>query len=376
MLIRLKIHSIFFHVFSFVLMACYILGVEKQPYGALTDGRSVELFILKNQQGMEATIITYGAILVSLKVPDRNGKLDDIVLGWDTLDDYVKHRNQGGSIAGRHAGYIANGRYKWDGVEYQLSTNSKGMHVHGGSDGFATKLWKGRVTSDGNVQRVELTYLSPDGEAGYPGNLSTTVTYSLTDQNEFQMDFRATTDKDTVVNLMNHAYMNLAGEGNGKILGHVLQVNADQYGLLDENRLTSGELQSVDGTPFDFRKPAVVGDRLTMINDQLTLARGFDHNFVVRGGGGKLVPAASVSHPQSGRVMEILTTQPAVLFYTGQKLSANSVGKGGKHYPAYSAFALEVQAMPDAPNKPHLPSIILRTGERYQQTTIFRFSVE
>jgi aldose 1-epimerase len=373
MLIRLKIPSIF--VFAFVLMGCYVLAAEKQPYGVLDDGRSVDIYTLKNQQGMEATIINYGAILVSMKVPDRNGKLDDIVLGWDTLDEYVKHRNQGGSIAGRHAGYITDGRYTLDGVVHQLSTNAKGKHVHGGVNGFATKLWKARDTSDENVHRVELTYLSPDGEEGYPGNLSTTVTYSLNEQNEFQMDFHATTDKDTVVNLMNHAYMNLAGEGNGDILGQVLQVNADQYGLLDENRLTSGELRSVTGTPFDFRQPAVVGDRLAMDNEQLRLARGFDHNFVVRGGGGKLVPAARVSHPQSGRVMEILTTQPAVLFYTGQKLSANSVGKGGKSYPPYSAFALEVQAMPDAPNKPDLPSTFLRVNERYQQTTIFRFSI-
>ncbi|MFC1762793.1 aldose epimerase family protein [Planctomycetota bacterium] len=371
-----KLPPIFVLTLGFVLCASIVLSAEKKPYGLLEDGRTVDLYTLKNQQGMEARIITYGAILVSLEVPDRNGKLDDIILGWDTLDDYVKHKNSGGSIAGRHAGYIANGRYTWDGVEYQLSTNARGGHVHGGINGFATRLWTARDTSDGNVQRVELTYFSPDGEEGYPGNLSTTVTYTLTDQNEFRMDFHATTDKDTVVNLMNHAYMNLSGEGNGKILGHVLQVNADQYGLLDANRLTSGELRSVTGTPFDFRQPAVVGDRLAMKDDQLALARGFDHNFVVRGGGGKLVPAARMSDPKSGRVMEVLTTQPAVLFYTGQKLSGNSVGKGGKNYPPLSAFALEVQAMPDAPNKTHLPSTILRVGERYQQTTIFRFSVD
>lgn len=192
--------------------------------------------------------------------------------------------------------------------------------MHGGTNGFATKLWKARDTSEENVQRVELTYVSPDGEEGYPGNPTTTVTYSLTDQNEFHMDFHATTDKDTVVNLMNHTYMNLSGEGNGTIHGHRLQVNADEYGLLDADRLTSGALRSVTGTPFDFRELAIVGDRLAMDNDQLKLARGFDHNFLVRGGDGTLVPAARLYEPQSGRVMDVLTTQTAILFYTGQKL--------------------------------------------------------
>ncbi len=357
------------------LVASTVSGADKSSYGILSDGRSVERYTLVNKEGMEATIITYGAILVSLKVPDLTGKLDDIVLGWDTLEEYVERRNQGGSIAGRHAGYITDGRFTLNGTVHQLSTNSRGQHVHGGSNGFATKLWTARDRSEEGIQRVELTYFSPDGEAGYPGNLTTTVTYALTDENEFHMDFHAVSDKDTVVNLMNHAYMNLAGEGSGSIHGHGLQINSDEYGLLDDNRMTSGELRSVTGTPFDFREPAIVGDRLAIDDDQLKLAKGFDHNFVVRGGGGKLVPAARVFHPKSGRVMNVITTQPAVLFYTGQKLGGNLIGKGGKKYNQYSAFALEVQAMPDAPNKPHLPSTILRAGETYEHKTIFRFSV-
>lgn len=373
LLIRLK--TLILVTSGLTLVTSILSGSEKSSYGVLADGRSVDQYTLANKQGMEVKIITYGAILVSLKVPDRTGKTDDIILGWDSLAEYVRHRNQGGSIAGRHAGYIDKGRYTLDQTVYQLSTNAKGQHVHGGVNGFATKLWEARDTSRGNVQRVELTYISPDGEEGYPGNLTTTVTYALTDQNEFQMDFHATTDKDTVVNLMNHAYMNLAGEGNGTIHGHRLKVNADEYSLLGADRLTSGELKKVAGTPFDFRKLAIVGDRLAMDNDQLKLARGFDHNFLVRGGGGTLVPAARVYEPRSGRVMDVLTTQTAVLFYTGQKLGGTSAGKRGKKYPAYSAFALEVQAMPDAPNKPHLPSTILRAGERYQQSTIFQFSV-
>jgi len=359
-----------------IFVASLGFAAEKKSYGTLTDGRAVDMYTLENKNGLKATVITYGAILVSLEVPDRNGELADIVLGWDTLEEYVQRKNQGGSIAGRHAGYIADGRFTLNGVDYQLATNSRGMHVHGGSGGLATRLWTARDTSNENVQRVELNYLSPDGEEGYPGNMNTTVVYSLNDQNEFRMDFYATTDKDTVVNLMNHAYMNLAGEGNGKILGHKLQINADQYGLLDENNLASGELRSVEGTPFDFRQAAVVGERLAMNDDQLILAKGFDHNFVVRGGGGKLVPAARVSEPKSGRIMDVITTQPAVLFYVGQKMNDKSTGKGGKIHPKNSAFALEVQAMPDAPNKPHLPSTILRVGDRYEQTTIFRFSVE
>jgi aldose 1-epimerase len=341
-------------------------AADKRPFGVLADGRQVDLYTLTNKHGMVATVMNYGAALVSLKVPDRDGKLDDVVVGWDNLNQYVKNKNAGGTIDGRHAGYISKASYTLDGVEVKLSKNAGQNHIHGGFNGFATKYWTARDASDKKAQRVEFTYFSPDGEEGYPGNLTTKVTYTVTDKNELEMNFDATTDKDTVVNLMNHAYLNLTGVGKGTIMDNVLQINADQYGLLDASHNTSGELRSVEGTPFDFRKPAVVGERMKQDDEQIKLAKGFDHNFVIKGGGkGKIVPAARLYDPQSGRVMEVLTTQTVLLFYSGQKS-----GTPG------SLFSMEVQHMPDAPNKPNLPTTILRAGKHYHETTILRFSVE
>jgi aldose 1-epimerase len=352
-----------------------IRTVKKQLFGKTADGQEVDLYTLTNKNGVEASIINYGGAVVTLKVPDRNGKLDDVVLGLDSLDSYRTHTNHFGALIGRYGNRIGKARFKLNGVEYKLAANDGKNSLHGGPGGFDKVVWQARDASDSQGARLELTYLSKDGEEGFPGNLKATVIYTLTGNNELRMDYSATTDKDTLANLTNHSYFNLAGEGRGDILGHELTLYADKFTPVDKTLIPTGELRSVEGTPFDFRKPVAMGARINDKDEQLKIGNGYDHNFVLTSGGGALALAARVYEPQSGRVLEVLTTEPGVQFYTGNFLDGKMPGKGGKPYPFRSAFCLETQHYPDSPNKPQFPSTVLKPGVKYETTTVYRFSV-
>ncbi len=347
-----------------------IQQVKKQSFGN-ADGQAVDLYTLTNKNGMEATIITYGGIVVTLKTPDRNGKMDDIVLGCDTIDGYLKDTAHLGALIGRYGNRIGKASFTLDGTLYKLPANDGPNTLHGGPKGFDRVVWQ---VKDAQPQRLELTYLSKDGEEGFPGNLTATAVYSLTDANELRIDYSATTDKPTVVNLTNHSYFNLAGAGEGTILDHELTLNADRFTPVDKNLIPTGELRSVEGTPFDFRKSTRIGARIDQADEQLKFGRGYDHNWVLTSGGGALSQAARLYDPKTGRVMEVLTTEPGVQFYTGNFLDGTIKAKGGKTYPHRSGLCLETQHFPDSPNKPKFPSTTLRPGEKYQTTTVFRFS--
>src|SRR5712692_3770494 len=347
-------------------------SIKKEDFGK-ADGRSVELYTLTNRHGVEAKITTYGGIVVSLKVPDRNGKLDDVVLGFDNLDDYLKGHPYFGAIIGRYGNRIAKGRFTLNGVEYKLAVNNGENHLHGGLKGFDKLVWQARPLRLRNGVGLRLTYLSRNGEEGYPGNLSATVTYTLTDNNELKIDYSATTDKDTVVNLTSHSYFNLAGHGNGDILKHQLVINAGRFTPTDAGSIPTGELRSVKGTPFDFTHATAIGARIGQDDEQLKLAKGYDHNFVLNGRMGTLRPAAKVFEPTTGRVMEVWTTEPGMQFYTGNYLDGKT-GKGGKVYQFRYGFCLETQHYPDSPNKRVFPTTVLRKGDRYRTSTIYKFS--
>jgi len=346
--------------------------VEKQPFGKTADGTPVDLYTLTNSKGVRVAITNYGGIVVSLFTPDRNGNLGDIVLGFERLEDYLKGHPYFGAIIGRYGNRIAKGRFTLDGVEYKLAQNNGENHLHGGLVGFDKKVWKARDFVDAEGQHLELRYTSPDGEEGYPGNLDVTVTYSLNEQNQLRIDYVATTDKPTVVNLTNHSYFNLAGEGD--ILGHLLRLNADYFTPVDAGLIPTGELRPVKGTPFDFTEPTPIGARIEQDDEQLRYGRGYDHNFVLRGGGGSLAEAAEVYEPKTGRVLRVLTTEPGVQFYTGNFLDGTLRGKYGRVYHRRTGFCLETQHFPDSPNKPHFPSTVLRPGQTYRSTTIYEFS--
>jgi aldose 1-epimerase len=352
-----------------------ITPLKKQPFGKTADGRDIDLYTLTNKNGVEVGIMTQGGTVVSIRVPDRNGKFGDVALGFDSLDGYLKGTSFLGVLVGRYGNRIAKGRFKLDGVEYKLAVNNGENHLHGGLKGFDKAVWNARDVSEGPTPRLELTYLSKDGEEGYPGNLAVTVVYSLSEANELRIDYSATTDKDTVVNLTNHTYFNLAGAGEGDILGHELTLYADRFTPVDKGLIPTGELRSVEGTPFDFRKPTPIGARIDAKNEQIQFGGGYDHNFVLNSGGGSLALAARVDEPKTGRVLEVLTTEPGVQFYTGNSLDGTAVGKGGKVYQRRSGFCLETQHFPDSPNHPKFPSTVLKPGEKYQTTTVYRFSV-
>jgi len=348
--------------------------VTKERFGDTLDGKGVDIYTLTNSHGVEARIINYGGIVTSLKVPDRNGKLDDVVLGFDNLDDYLKGRTYLGAIIGRYGNRIAKGRFTLNGVEYKLAVNNGENHLHGGLKGFDKVVWLARVLKVPNGAAMELTYLSKDGEEGYPGNLSVKVIYTLTNANELKVDYSATTDKDTVINLTQHSYFNLAGQGNGDILNHRLFINAARFTPTDAGSIPTGELRRVRGTPFDFTRPTAIGARINQDYDQLKLGKGYDHNFVLNGRMGTLRQAARVYESTSGRVMEVWTTEPGMQFYTGNFLDGTLTGKDGKVYQQRYGFCLETQHYPDSPNKPNFPTTVLRKGARYHTTTTFRFS--
>jgi aldose 1-epimerase len=341
---------------------------QKTSWGQTPEGESVELYTLTNAKGSEARIVTYGGIVVSLKVPDRSGAPGDVVTGFDNLDGYLTPAPYFGAIIGRYGNRIGKSRFSLNGVEYTLASNDGENHLHGGVRGLDKRVWTARPLSP---QSLELTYLSKDGEEGYPGNLSTTVTYTLTDANELKIEYSATTDKDTVVNLTSHSYFNLAGQGD--ILGHQVVIHADRFTPVDQGLIPTGELKSVAGTPFDFRTAKTIGERIEQKDEQLIFGRGYDHNWVLNRSGSGLETAARVTDPKSGRVMEVLTTEPGLQFYTGNFLDGTLQGKG-RVYTRRSAFCMETQHFPDSPNQPGFPSTVLKPGGRYQTTTVYRFS--
>ena len=347
---------------------------KKESFGRTRDGEAVDIYTLKNRRGAEARITTYGGAVVSLKMPDRAGKFDDVVLGFDDIEGYQKTTTYIGSLVGRYANRIARGRFTLGGTEYTLATNNGENHLHGGVRGFDKVVWKARPLAARGGQALELTYLSKDGEEGYPGNLTVRVVYTLTNANELKIDYYATTDKETVVNLTNHNYYNLAGQGNGDILGHLLTVNASRFTPTDAGAIPTGELRAVRGTPFDFTRQTAIGARIEQDEEQLKLGKGYDHNFVVNGRAGTLRLAARVTEPTTGRVMEVWTTEPGMQLYTGNYLDGSDIGKGGKPYRHRYGFCLETQHYPDSPNRPEFPSTVLRKGGRFRSTTVYKFS--
>ncbi|HEX7360105.1 MAG TPA: aldose epimerase family protein [Bryobacteraceae bacterium] len=349
--------------------------VSRKNFGTLPTGDPVDLFTLRNANGMEATITNFGGRLVSLHVPDRQGKFEDVVLGFDTFDGYWKKNPYLGALVGRYANRIANAEFKLNGVTYRLARNNGENSLHGGLRGFDRVLWKAKEAASGESGGVELSYLSKDGEEGYPGNLSVIVTYTLTDANELRIGYGAMTDKDTVLNLTNHSYFDLTGQGGGNILDHEVTIFAERFTPVNEHLIPTGELKGVAGTPFDFRKPTRIATHIGDEDEQLRLGDGYDHNFALRDGH-DLAPAARVSDPKSGRILEVLTTEPGVQFYTGNHLDGTVTGKNRKVYGYRAAFCLETQHFPDSPNQPKFPRTDLKLGERFQSTTIFKFSGE
>jgi aldose 1-epimerase len=350
-------------------------GVTTQAdYGTTPDGQRVTLYTLTNRRGAEARVITYGGAVVSLKVPDRNGRLGDVVLGFDTLEGWMKQSFYINALIGRYGNRIARGRFTLDGGQYHLATNNGPNHLHGGVRGFDKVVWRARPLDTAAGPALELTYHSHDGEEGYPGNLGVAATYTLTDNNELRIDYSATTDKPTVVNLTQHNYYNLAGEGSGDILRHQLRINAARFTPTDSTSIPTGELRPVRGTPFDFTSPTEIGARIDADDEQIRFGNGYDHNFVINGRAGALRRAATVYEPTSGRVMEVWTTEPGLQFYSGNFLDGGGGGKNGHTYPRRAAFCLETQHYPDSPNHPSFPSTVLRPGQRFRSTTIYRFS--
>lgn len=344
----------------------------------MVDGQEAKLFTLKNANGVEAVISNYGGTIVSLKAPGKDGQRADVCLGFDTVERYVKDSPYFGCLVGRYANRIAKGKFTLDGKEYTLATNNDPNHLHGGKVGFSKKIWTVEEATD---SVLKLSYTSPDGEEGYPGTLKCVVTYTLKDDNGLQIDYEATTDKPTVLNLTNHCYFNLAGHGDGTILDHELMIAADRYNPIDATSIPLGELAPVEGTPFDFRKPTPIGARIAADDQQLKNGQGYDHNFVIKDSrDGKLQKVAEVHDPKSGRLLEVFSTEPGLQLYTGnflpKKEAGGLAGKDGQTYNYRGAFCLEAQTFPDSPNQTQFPSPILRPGEVYKQTTIYKLGVK
>jgi len=352
-------------------------STTKKPFGKTPDGQQVDLYVLTNKSGAEAAISTLGGAVVSLKVPDRNGKMADVVLGYDSAEGYVADKSFFGALVGRYGNRIGHAQFALDGKTYTLAKNNGENTLHGGIKGFNKAVWIAKPLSAKGGQSLELSYLSKDGEEGFPGNLKVTVTYTWTDANAVKIEYSATTDKKTVVNLTNHSYFNLGGQGSGDILGHQLMIAADQFTPVDAGLIPTGELRDVMGTPFDFRKPTAIGARIDQDEEQMKLGGGYDHNFVLRmpmDRGESL--AARVVDPDNGRVLEVWTTEPGIQFYTSNFLDGKTIGKGGVAYTKHSAFCLETQHFPDSPNKPKFPSVILSPGARYHTITTYKFTME
>ena len=347
--------------------------VKKQAYGKMPNGAAVELYTLTNAKGMQAGIITYGGTVVSLTAPDRNGKYADIVLGMDDLAGYMKATAFFGALIGRYGNRIGHAQFTLEGKVYKLPANDGPNTLHGGPAGFDKHVWSAVPGSSADGETLELTYVSKDGEEGFPGTLTSKVVYTLTAKNELKIDYSATTDKPTVVNLTNHSYFNLAGQGEGDILAHEVMIDAARFTPVDATLIPTGELRPVAGTPFDFTKPTAVGARIEAADEQIKFGMGYDHNWVLNKGAGGLTKAAEVHETKTGRVMEVWTTEPALQFYTGNFLDGTLHGKG-KTYARRGALCMETQHYPDSPNQPSFPSTELKPGATYRTTTVYRFS--
>jgi len=342
--------------------------VHKRPFGRTPEGTPVEVYSLTDDK-IEVRVITYGGIIVSLRAPDRKGKLDDVVLGVDSVEKYVTQTAHFGGLIGRYANRIAHGTFELDGHTYHIPKNDGDNALHGGTRGFDKVVWAAKQIPDG----IELTYVSKDGEQGFPGTLATTVRYTLTGE-ALRIEYSAITDKDTVLNLTNHSYFNLKGQGNGDVLGHVLKIDASRFTPVDANLIPTGELKSVEGTPLDFRTPHALGERIDADDPQLRLGHGYDHNFVVDHEPNQLAEAAEMYEPTTGRILRVLTTEPGVQLYTGNFLDGTITGKEGRVYNRRYAFCLETQHFPDSPNHPSFPTTELKPGQEFHSVTVFQFS--
>lgn len=370
-----------FALFALVLSGCASvrgldpskMNIAETSFGTTRGGQAVALFTLTNARGHEVRISTLGGTIVSLTVPDRDGTLGDVVLGFDTLRDYEERSPFFGCITGRFANRIANGQFQLDGKTYPLAVNNGPNHLHGGLVGFDKKVWKARTEKTGDDLRLILSHTSPDGDEGYPGTLNCEVAYSWNNKSELRLDYTATTSAPTVVNLTNHSYFNLAGHDAGPVLNHVLQIEADAFTPTDATAIPTGELRPVEGTPFDFRTPQAIGARIEADDQQTKWGLGYDHNFVVNGSRGRLRPCAVLSDPASGRVMTVQTTEPGVQLYSANFMD-NLKGKAGAVYGKRGALCLETQHFPDSPNQPAFPSTVLRPGETYRSSTVFAFT--
>jgi aldose 1-epimerase len=348
--------------------------VKKQSFGKMPDGTPVDIYTLSNANGMEARITTYGGAIVSLTAPDRAGKFADVVLGMDSLDGYRGQANFFGALIGRYGNRIGHGKFTLEGKAYQLPKNDGDNTLHGGPQGFDKKVWQAAGAKSAAGPALALTYVSKDGEEGFPGTLTAKVIYTLTEKNELEIDYSATTDKPTLVNLTNHSYFNLAGAGSGDVLQTQVMINAERFTPVDAGLIPTGELREVKGTPFDFTKSTAIGARINQADEQLKLGGGYDHNWVLNRNYNGLTKAAEAYEPATGRVLEVLTSQPGLQFYTGNFLDGTVHGKGGKVYQRRGAFCMETQHYPDSPNKPSFPSTELKPGVTYHAITIFRFS--
>jgi aldose 1-epimerase len=349
-------------------------GVQEKPFGATKEGKTITLYTLTNSHHVEVRAMNYGAIIVSMKVPDRKGQVADIVLGHDTLDGYFENSPHLGGLVGRYANRIANGSFTLDGVKYSLPKNNGPNTLHGGIKGFDQAVWEGTPLK--GKAGVAFSYLSKDGEEGFPGSLKVKVTYSLTEANELVIDYEATTDKATVLNLSQHSYYNLAGEGTGDILNHEVMINADRFTPVDSTMIPTGDLRPVKGTPLDFTTQTRVGARIDDNYEQLVLGKGYDHNFVINRKGEALVLAARAYEPTSGRILEISTDQPGVQFYTGNFLDGTVTGKRGHVYKQRYGLCFETQHFPDSPNHPEFPTTVLRPGQTFHSRTVLKFSAK
>jgi aldose 1-epimerase len=350
--------------------------MEKKLFGNLQEGNQVFLYSLKNDSGIQVNIINYGAIVTHVFVPDRNGKYADVVLGYDSLEGYVNDKVFLGTIVGRYGNRIANGKFQLDGKEYQLAKNNGENHLHGGPKGFFKVLWNAEPIIGESGKSLKLTYISQDGEEGYPGTLELTVIYKLTNTNELRIDYEGKTDKPTILNPTNHSYFNLSGDFTKTILDHELQINADKFTPVDQNQITTGELRDVEGTPMDFRTSTPIGLRINNADEQLNYGSGYDHNWVLNNFDKQVREIASLYHLSSGRFMKVLSDQPGLQFYSGNFLDGSFLGKNRIAYQKRTGLCLETQFFPDSPNKPHFPSVTLRPEETYKQTTIYKFLIK
>lgn len=349
-------------------------AIASEPFGTTKEGTSVSLYTLRNNKGAEAKISNYGGLVVSLTMPDRDGKYADVTLGYDNLDGYLKETPYFGALIGRYGNRIAKGKFTLNGKEYTLATNDYPNTLHGGLKGFDKVVWKAKAVQTPAGPSLRLTYVSKDMEEGYPGNLSVTAVYTLTHDNELRLDYTATTDRDTIANLTHHSYFNLAGKGD--ILNHQVMIKSDAITPVDKTLIPTGELRPVKGTPFDFNTPTAIGARIGQDDEQLKFGGGYDHNWVINKPAGVLGLMASVYEPTTGRYMEVLSTEPSLQFYSGNFLDGKITGKGGWSYQHRNAFCMEPQHYPDSPNKPAFPSVVLKPGQVYHNTIIYRFSAK